>query len=75
MNPLAIAVQGLGFDAAMVALHGLLQFVVQEVQKHDAAAGGGIKTRRRVVGMSPVHTPDQTDDDDEDELLLLLGAV
>ena len=48
MNPLAVAVQGLGFAAAMIALQGLLQFVAVEVQRAESVSGGGIKTRRRV---------------------------
>ena len=31
MNPLAIAVQGLGFGFAMVALQGLLQYVADNI--------------------------------------------
>lgn len=68
-NPLAIAIQGLGFAAAMVALQGLLSFVTEEVRKHEA--GGGIKTRRRVVGMSPTWV----DPWEEDEALLLAGII
>lgn len=69
MNPLAVAVQGLGFLAAMVALQGLLAFVADEVKKNEA--GGGIKTRRRVVGMSPTWV----DPWEEDEALLLAGII
>lgn len=74
MNPLAIAIQGLGFTAAIVALQGLLQFVAIEVQKADAQAGGGIKTRRRVQGMHPVQYRPIAPID-EDEALLLSGAL
>lgn len=69
MNPLAVAVQGLGFTAAMVALQGLLAFVAEEVKKYEA--GGGIKTRRRVVGMSPIWVNPW----EEDEALFLAGII
>ncbi len=69
MNPLAVAVQGLGFLAAMVALQGLLAFVADEVKKNEA--GRGIKTRRRVVGISPTWV----DPWEEDEALLLAGII
>jgi hypothetical protein len=74
MNPLAVAVQGLGFGAAMAALQGLLLYVVVEVQKYESQSGGGIKTRRRVKGMHPVqYTP--VDPIEEDEALLLAGVL
>lgn len=69
MSPLAVAVQGLGFSVAMVALQGLLAYVAEEVRKNEA--GGGIKTRRRIVGMSPTWIKPI----EEDEALLLAGIV
>ena len=69
MNPLAIAVQGLGFAAAAVALQGLLQFVAQEVQNYDAG-GGGLKTRRRIQ-TAPLWLPNIATNDDDDALLLI----
>lgn len=73
MNALAIAVQGLGYDAALLAMQGLLVFVAQEVQKAEDQAGGGIKTRRR-VSTRPAWAPDPLPDDDE-ALLLIFGLV
>lgn len=74
MNPLAIAVQGLGFGAAIVALQGLLAFVAEEVQKAESQSGGGLKTRRRVKGMHPVqYVP--VNPIEEDEALLLAGVL
>lgn len=73
MNPLAIAVQGLGFAAAIVAVQGLLQFVAEEVKKYESATGGGLKTRRRIVGISPNTGPALPVE--EDESLLLIGLV
>lgn len=69
MNPLAVAVQGLGFAAASIALQGLLQFVALEVQKADVG-GGGIKTRRRIQS-APLWLPDMATSDDEDAMLML----
>ena len=69
MNPLAVAVQGLGFAAAAVALQGLLQFVAQEVQKYETG-GGGLKTRRRIQP-APLWLPDIATNDDDDALLLI----
>ena len=71
LNPLAVAVQGLGFAAAIIATQGLLAFVAQEVAKNKS--GGGIKTRRRIVGISPMHTPAKPIE--EDEALLLIGLI
>lgn len=73
MNPLAVAVQGLGFGFAIVAVQGLLGYVVDEVKKYESDSGGGIKTRRRIVGMSPMHAPVRPVD--EDEALLLIGLI
>jgi len=73
MNPLAIAVQGLGYAAAMAALQGLLQFVADEVKKYESQSGGGIKTRRRIVGISPFYAPAQPVE--EDEALILIGLI
>lgn len=70
LNPFQIAVQGLGYPAAVVALQGLIQFVVAEVQKHEA--GGGIKVRHRVLP-SPLWLPELPVE--EDEALLLIGVL
>ena len=53
MNALAVAVQGLGYSAALLAMQGLLVFVAQEVAKQESASGGGIKTRRRYLNITP----------------------
>jgi hypothetical protein len=71
LSPLAVAVQGLGFTAAIIAIQGLLAFVAQEVAKNES--GGGIKTRRRIVGISPMHTPARPIE--EDDALLLIGLI
>lgn len=74
MNPLAVAVQGLGFTAALVAVQGLLNFVADEVKKYESGlGGGGIKTRRRIVGLVPIQTPLRPVE--EDEALLLIGLI
>lgn len=53
MNPLAIAIQGLGFGPAMVALQGFLVWVAEEVRKWEAAGGDApvprSKARRELV--------------------------
>lgn len=72
MNPLAVAVQGLGFGAAMVALQGMLALVIEEIAQMQSAAGGGMKTRRR-ARLAPDWLPDLPVEDDE--ALLLAGAL
>ena len=71
MNPIAIAIQGLSFGAAMVAVQGLLAFVAEEVRKFEEYGGGGPK--RRSVRAAPNWLP--AIPVDEDETLLLLGIV
>ena len=74
INPLAIAVQGLGFGAAQIALQGLLQFVVTEVQKAELLGGNPLPTRRtRARRAAPNWLPLPVTDDDE--ALLLLGIL
>lgn len=74
INPLAIAVQGLGFGAAQIALQGLLQFVVTEVQKADIMGGNPLHTRRtRSRRAAPNWLPIPVADDEE--ALLLLGIL
>ena len=73
MNPLAVAVQGLGFSCAAIALQGLLQFVAQEVQKYEHQVGSGLKTRRRIT-TQPIWLPAIKTDDDE-ALLMIIGAI
>lgn len=55
LDPLAIAVQGLGFGAALVALQGMLAAIEEEIKAIDAGAGLG--SARRKVRM--VSRPDQ----------------
>lgn len=73
MNPLAIAAQGLGFAAALIAVQGLLAFVADEVKKYEQISGGGLKTRRH-ISTQPLWLPD-VKTDDEDALLLILGIL
>jgi len=73
LNPLAVAVHGLGYAAAIVALQGLLQYVADEVKKSDSESGGGLKTRRRIIGISPFYAPAQPVE--EDEALILIGLI
>lgn len=74
MNALAVAVQGLGFDAAYVALQGLLSFVGEEVVKYEQIYGQGIRTRRNTQRLvEPLWLPKLAVEDDE--VLLLIGAV
>lgn len=71
MNPLAIAVQGLGFTAAQIALQGLLQFVADEVKKFEDF--GGDAPRRRSRHTIPNWLPQIPVE--EDEALLLIGLL
>jgi hypothetical protein len=71
MNPLAVAVQGLGFDAAMVAVQGLLAFVVLEVKKFEEF--GGASSKRKSRHAVPNWLPQIPVEDDES--LLLIGAL
>lgn len=71
MNPLAVAIQGLGFDAALVALQGLLAFVVEEVQKYEAQ--GGDQPRHKSRRVAPNWLPQIPVEDDE--ALLLIGVL
>ena len=72
VNPLVVAIQGLGFGAAQMALQGLLQYVVNEVAKAEFL--GGNPTRRRTTRRAkPNWLPVQPTD--EDEALLLLGIL
>lgn len=71
IEPLALAVQGLGFGAAQVALQGLLQFVALEVQKYEAAGGGS--PRRKSLRVAPNWLPQIPVE--EDEALCLIGVL
>ena len=71
MSPLAVAVQGLGYGAAIVAVQGLLAFVADEVQKYEAAGGGA--TRRKSRHATPNWLPQIPVEDEE--ALLLIGAL
>jgi hypothetical protein len=71
INPLALAVQGLGFSAALVAVQGLLAFVAEEVRKFEEYGGGGPK--RRTVRAKPNWLPSIPVD--EEETLLLFGII
>ena len=73
MNPLAIAAQGLGFTAALVAIQGLLAFVADEVKKYEQLGGGGLKTRRHIRTLAPA--PWLQSPVEEDEALLLIGLI
>ena len=69
MNPLAIAVQGLGFGAALVAVQGLLAVIAEEVRAVESAAGGGLRVRRKARRVSLAWPADHPVDDDEAVLL------
>lgn len=71
MNPLAIAIQGLGFGLAQIALQGLLLFVAQEVVKYDPGSLG--PARRKSRRMQPDWAPIVPLE--EDEALLLAGLL
>lgn len=74
MNALAVAVQGLGYSAALVALQGLMAYVAEEVKKYEAAGGDGIKAKRNIKrSTTPLWLPDLAVEDDE--ALLLMGAL
>jgi len=74
VNALAVAVQGLGFDAAYVALHGLLVFVAIEVQKYEAVGGGSPSTKRtRRQQIAPSWLPKLAVEDEE--AMLLVGLI
>jgi hypothetical protein len=70
-NPLALATQGLGFGAAQIALQGLLQWVVLEVQKYESAVGGA--PRRKSHRATPNWLPAVPVE--EEEALLLIGIL
>lgn len=72
MNPLAIAVQGLGYGAALVAAQGLLAYVVQEVQNFEQS-GGDSPARRKTRRAAPNWLPAVPVE--EDEALLLIGIL
>lgn len=71
MNPLAIAVQGLGFGIAQIALQGLLVWVAAEVKKYESFGGDSPrrKSRRAAPNWLPVIPVD------DDEALLLVGVL
>lgn len=71
MQALAVAVQGLGFGAAMVALQGLLHFVAVEVQKYEQ--GGNAPTHRKTTRATPNWLPVLPVD--EDDTLLFLDLL
>lgn len=73
MNPFAIAIQGLGFAPALLAMQGLLQYVAEEVRKLEMESGGGLKVRRR-ISRTPLWLPELPTDEDE-ALLLIFGTV
>lgn len=73
MNPLAIAIQGLGFDSAFVALQGLLAFVVEEVQKYEQGGGVPISKRTRRHQIAPLWLPKLAVEDEE--AMLLVGLL
>lgn len=65
LDPLAIATQGLGFDALLVAVQGLLDPVGAAP---ESGAGGGSTVRRRVRRgivrpLAAAFGPDPQDDD------------
>jgi hypothetical protein len=63
LNPFQIAIQGLGYQAAMVALQGLLQFVAVELLNNEQAGGGERhrKTTRAAPNWLPVLPVDEED--------------
>lgn len=69
MNPFAVAIQGLGFGAAQIALQGLLIFAAQEVVKNEQ--NGGSPQRRRMRRAPPSWAIPALIE--EDESLLLAG--
>lgn len=74
MNALAVAVQGLGYSAAQVALQGLLAYVALEVQKYEQGGGDGIRAKRKTKRLSaPLWLPELAVEDDE--ALLLMGVL
>jgi hypothetical protein len=54
-------------------VQGLLKYVGEEVKKHEAQAGGGLKTRRRIA-TSPAWVP-EIKTDDEEALLVIFGVI
>lgn len=73
VNPLIVAIQGLGFGAAQVALQGLLQYVAEEVKKAEFIGGNPIARRSRSRLAPPNWLPVLPVNEDEE--LLLLGIV
>ena len=72
MNPFAIAIQGLGYGPAQVAVQGLLASVVQQAQEYEANSGGG-QPRRRSRHATPIWLP--AIPVEEEEALLLIGIL
>jgi hypothetical protein len=72
LSPLAIALQGLGYPALLVALQGLVGLLQAAVEAEAAGGGTARNTRRKVRRVSPALP---LLDQDEDELLLMLGVL
>jgi hypothetical protein len=74
MNALIVAIQGLGYSAAQVALQGLLAYVALEVQKYEQGGGGGIGVKRKTKRHTePLWLPKLAVEDEE--AMLLVGLI
>lgn len=71
VSPIAVALQGLGYEAMLIALQGLVS-LLQAAIAADAGGGSARRTRRKVLRVSPALP---LLDQDEDELLLMLGVL
>lgn len=69
LNPLAIALQGVGFTADLTALQGLIPVTITVVERPQ---GGGTNRRKRAVGLRPGVT---VDSEAEVLELLMLAAL
>lgn len=70
-NPVAVAMQGLGFGAAQMALQGLLA-AMQELEQQAATSGGALGKVRRKTRVRTQPTWSLVEFEDE---LLLIGVL
>lgn len=71
VSPIAVALQGLGYEAMLIALQGLVS-LLQAAIAADAGGGSARRTRRKVLRVSPALP---MLDEDEDAVLALLGII
>lgn len=75
MNPLAIALQGLGFGAMHTALQGLIALIAPLVAAEQGAGGNPLKTRRRIRRTTQPPILNLVYHDDDELVSLALAAA